>query len=531
MSSKIKLEEQIFLYVKYKDQSNYVKISQGEYNLVLVKESISAAFEDFYVDNCNFFWDEVLIPDSDLVPLIKAKQSCGHFRIALKEKTITKKEVPEIVMVETTPVKETDVFLVDEDSVSQSVVDDYEFGEIPHFLRGEEEPALITDDNLMAQSERLREYFNSNVDTRILLLDDPTKPCVRKNIISCAVKYLFQECGLYPDVTQKSHLVKILVEVFKKFKPDEDLVMRWVHDKISNMRKKMRREEDSLTKLMETSLKRKREESDQEESDQESSFSGIVVLNSNKFKDYINSDIHTRLLVLDKHTEPSVRKSIINCSVKFLFNECGLYPSLSQKRALIELIADAFPGLKHEKENIKRWVSEKIKNFRKRTKQVETTFIKNLDRERTLTAKTGIQEGIGFLESCTEIEDITQIQRALQDTLTYRLGQYSNPEFSVYQTYTFFRKSLDLILYEFGVRFPSVQENLMDNFELFLDAASNIYTLDTKQNLPEEDYAMDIRKFLSIFHYTRTPTGAKKPYQLSDMIDEVITFSTVSNCV
>ncbi|KAL5278042.1 hypothetical protein ACFFRR_002967 [Megaselia abdita] len=97
---KMKFEEEIFLYVSYKDQFNYIKISfksQDQFHLILVKEAISAAFEGFYVDNCDFYWDQVRIPEKDLVKLIKAKQFCGHFRIALKEKCLeieeTQKEI------------------------------------------------------------------------------------------------------------------------------------------------------------------------------------------------------------------------------------------------------------------------------------------------------------------------------------------------------------------------------------------------------------------------------------------------------
>lgn len=441
---------------------------------------VSAAFEGFQIDDCNFYWDEVVIPDCDLVALIKAKQFCGHFRISLKEKLQPLRETDKIV-------EETALFLdeehqlsdsdneIDESTNQSSVAEQSNVFEIlpHHFLAGhdpfeesqsegvngvvgnknairvkEKKLSGISDDYLKTQADKLRDYFNSNVHTRILLLDDPTKPCIRKNIISCAVKYLFQECGLYPDVTQRCHLVKILVEVFKRFKPDEDLVVRWVHDKVSNLRKKMKREEDSFAKLLERNQKRKREDTDGEESDgdqNESSFSGIVVLNATKFKDYVSSDLQTRLLLLDNHKEPSVRKNIISCSVKFLFNEVGLYPSLSQKRALIELIAEVFAGLKNEKENIKRWIGEKIKNFRKRTKQVENNYYQSLDRERILTGEMGAQEEIGFLENCSEIHDIPQIQKALQDTLTYRLEQYSNTEFNVFHTYKFFSKSLELV--------------------------------------------------------------------------------------
>lgn len=435
---------------------------------------VSAAFEGSQIDDCNFYWDEVLIPDCELVPLIKAKQFCGHFRISLKEKLFRdqspKKEIP--LLDEEVVCSDNDSEIGVDESTNQSTEHSNVFEVLPaHFLADqdpfddlEDKVSEKPDDFLLAQAAKLREHFDSNVHTRILLLDDPTKPCNRKNIITCAVKYLFQECGLYPDVTQRSHLVKILVEVFQRFKPDEDLVLRWIHDKVSNLRKKMKKEEISFTKLLETNQKRKREDSDQESEGEnnESSFSGIVVLNANKFKEYISSDIQTRLLLLDNHKEPSVRKSIISCSVKFLFNEVGLYPSLSQKRALIELVAEVFPGLKNEKENIKRWVGEKIKNFRKRTKQVENNYFQSLDRERILTGEMGSQEGIGYLESCTEIDDIPRIKKALQSTLTHRLEQYANIEFNVFHTYKFFGKSLNLV--SFRTFLYLIQEIVMIGF-------------------------------------------------------------------
>lgn len=41
-------------------------------------------------------------------------------------------------------------------------------------------------------------------------------------------------------------------------------------------------------------------------------------------------------------------------------------------------------------------------------------------------------------------------------------------------------------MYDFNIRFPAVQDNLLDNFELVIDAACSIYKSEIKPELPEE---------------------------------------------
>ncbi|KAL5278041.1 hypothetical protein ACFFRR_002966 [Megaselia abdita] len=616
---KMRIEEEIFLYVNYKNQSNYIKISfksHDEYHLILVKEAISAAFEGFYVDSCDFYWDQVMIPEKDLVKLIKAKQFCGHFRIALKDKcpeiaeqlpSVEEIPIPQVLEKEKSPeptknvkvtlakpssskeLKDEDVIHLDEDTndrcldvkvhnlntaeeeipvslnigsfikIEAPIIDSdsdeplgkklkiasvRSEGESDHFSLSVKRPRIKPkkkrsfNEPFKDKVVKFKNYFNSNLQTKIFLLNDPTTLYNRKNIINTAVKFLFDEVGLYPDSAERHCLVKLLVEVFKPYRKDEDLVVKWVQDKISNLRKNIKTDEKNISRLLENSKKRNREESEPEDSeeDNESSFSysysGCSLLTLSKFKEYMNSDIKNRLVLLEDtdHTEFSIRKKIIACAVQFMFKEVGMYPSSSHKLDLIRIIMETFSGLRGDEDQLKRWIQDRIVNCRRRSKQIADSYNESLDRVRVLTGAMSLEEQMKFLENCTAIDDIEKIQEVLKDTLGQRIEQNFIAEFSVFNTYKFFSQSLDLIKYDFSLRFPFVEENVLDNFELILDASSNLFALESKHDLKEEDFDTDIRKFLYIFHFTKTPVGAKKPFTIQDMLENFIIFSTVSNC-
>lgn len=559
--------------------------------------SVSAAFEGVYVDDCNFYWDDVFIPEKDLVQLIKAKQFCGQFRISVKERvseidetnetlheeillerTCRVTELPKTSLVATVVSSEAEPFLkknlvvssvksfdafskempsckkfkgntveeapefmdidslkvgnspaknviksstesttsarvvsessqiIDEDdSIVEIDSDDEEIepkgskellgvkieeghsdmdsdmvnmestnlkriptddeSELPitqststleqcSKKRKSKSKKKSSSEHFKVQVAKLKEHFNADVKTKILLLDDPMTPVNRKNILGVAVQYLFDEVGIYPNVAQRNQLVKILVEVFKPYKRDEDLVIRWVTDKVSNMRRRIKRDEGNISKLLEDSKKRKLEDTEVEDSSTDdddassfaSSFSGVSYLSASKMRQYIKSGQHSSLLLIaeNEHAEPSIRKKIIAACVQFLFDECGLYPSLAQKRTVIKLVSEVFLGLNDE-EQVKRWFNDRIINVRKRNKQLETTYHESLDRVRILTGELRIEDQMKFLESCSEIDDIQKIQDALRDTLAHRIEQGGIVNFNVFNTYKFFSKSLDLV--------------------------------------------------------------------------------------
>ncbi|KAL5278046.1 hypothetical protein ACFFRR_002970 [Megaselia abdita] len=357
----ITVEEDIFLLVNYKKKTNYIKVCfkfNDEYHNVLVKEAISAAFGKLDTESCDFFWDGALISENDLIPLIKAKKSCGHFKLTVKDR-----------------------FGHQEHDDSDS--------------NFEEEPVCKKAKGVLSVV-KFKNFVNTDVASKMLLEGDPTEPSVRRILIDCAVKYLFQECGTLPTMNERESLANIVCEVYKALKPEEELVLKWILEKIKNVR----------SKIAGTGSRKRRRSSD-------------------------GMNLH-------------------------------------------------------------------------------------------------IEKQMDFLESCVNIEDIPKIENALKDTLKYRINKYSNSDFSVFNTYKFFSKSLDLILYEFKLRVLSVDDNILQTFESFLDAACNVYKTETKQCLPEEDCLTGIRKLLTICHYTKTPNGPKNPsYTIQEMMKEFITYSTM----
>lgn len=63
--------------------------------------------------------------------------------------------------------------------------------------------------------------------------------------------------------------------------------------------------------------------------------------------------------------------------------------------------------------------------------------------------------------------------------------------------FVFFSK----ILYEFETRFPLIQDNLLDNFELILDAAGSVYSLEMNLDLPEEGELLFLKCYRKLFSF------------------------------
>lgn len=101
--------------------------------------------------------------------------------------------------------------------------------------------------------------------------------------------------------------------------------------------------------------------------------------------------------------------------------------------------------------------------------------------------------------------------------------------------------------YDFQLRFPKKDQDVVAQIKLFVDAASSIFRVETKQIMPEPgiyfiynffqffnfqnlDCLVDIRKLCCIFNYTKTPTGNKEAaFTIPRMLEDLIQFSTVSS--
>lgn len=210
---------------------------------------VSDAMPGVNVMNCNFLWRNVVIAEDDLIPLIKAKAGCGQFQINLKDKfdlmtnTVLTSDPDsdvevEIEAISPPPVKpEVEKVVVLEDTTTDSA------SESSH---GAEQ--VIT-------SAKFIKYVNSHQNTKRLLHSDHTEPSVRKGIIRCACDFLFQECGEYVNLTDRKHMVNVVIDVFPGLEPQEQFVTKWLHMKIINNRRKAKLPDESTDS---TSSKKKR---------------------------------------------------------------------------------------------------------------------------------------------------------------------------------------------------------------------------------------------------------------------------------
>lgn len=252
-----------------------------------------------FIDNCNFYWEDALIIEKDLVPLIKAKKNCGHFKLNVKT------------------------------NYSESVEDnqsDSDFNDNPVYRNGE------------LSAAKFKEFMSADVQTKLLLRDDPTEPSVRRSIIDVAVRYLFQECGTLPTANQRDAMMKVVCDVFKPLRSDEVLVMKWIQEKIKNVRWRMRQG---------------------------------------------NARNNSRLLGKRSYDEVEEKNTIIEDQIK-------------------------------------------------------------------------------YLEACTD--DAPKVENALRETLKYRMDQCGQSDFSVFNTYKFFSKSLDLV--SFSVTLDVFRTNLLNIVDL-----------------------------------------------------------------
>lgn len=245
---------------------------------------VSAAFKNIDAEECEFFWEDVLIAEEDLVALIKAKKSCAHFKLIVKERG------------------------GEEDSDESDYDPAVEEGEAIH-------------GKCTLSGPKFRDYISADVQTKFLLKQDPLEPSVRKSIIDCALKYLFKECGQVPNRYQREVLAKVICEVFRAYKTDEELVLQWVLQKYKNVRSK--------------------------------------------------------LLHISRNNSTASKRSA-------------------------EYLEDAV--------------------------QMDV-----------------LESKLEFLETRLDADDIPGIERALQLTLKHRIEKYGNGDFSVFDTYKFFSKSLDLV--------------------------------------------------------------------------------------
>ncbi|KAL5278212.1 hypothetical protein ACFFRR_003081 [Megaselia abdita] len=363
-----------------------------------------------------------------------------------------------------------------------------------------------------AQITKFKDYFKANSDIKIHQIDDSMTISNRYDIIKCAAKYVIDESGLYPNIPERLIMTKILADLFKPFKQvEQNLLFKWVSDKIGNMRYEKPKPAEATSNK---SNNNKQNESDTEDSEKENEDEPISntpnKLNS-KSKDSEKKKSSSHQKINEKPSEKQISK------FKEYFKKSAVKSTEQQKNKAND-----------ENQNPKK---------RKRIESDLEDSDSDCDSEFSIRTGTDLEisdcdselltmraeDQLELLKGCTEVDEIEQIQEALKDTLAQRIEQVS---INVFKTYKFFSKSLDLIVYDFSLRFPSVPENAIENIQLVLDAGCSIYASETKQDLPEEDYSANIRKFFAIFHYTNK-SEEEMTYTLPDMIQYFIQFSNI----
>lgn len=183
--------------------------------LITKNSLVSDTVGEINVDTCLFYWDDALLFEPDIVPLIRSKRGCGQFKITLKDGNNVMEE--------------------NDSGSEQKCFDD----------------AVVT-------SAKLRCSFDEEpVSRKLLHTLDPTEPATRKSIIHHACQFIFKECGAYPDVIQRTALINALMELFPKLKPQEKFVVKWFQMKVKNYRRKIKADDDKGGKRKATDVEAK----------------------------------------------------------------------------------------------------------------------------------------------------------------------------------------------------------------------------------------------------------------------------------
>ncbi|KAL5278037.1 hypothetical protein ACFFRR_002963 [Megaselia abdita] len=258
-------------------------------------------------------------------------------------------------------------------------------------------------------------------------------------------------------------------------------------------------------------------------------FDDAVVTSSKLRSSFDEEPVSRKLLHSLDPTEPATRKSIIHHACQFIFKECGAYPTNIQKTALINALMDIFPGLKPQEKFVVKWFQMKVKNYRRKIKADDDKRGKRKASDVDDEQLKYIKNQVEFLKTCDPNDNIDSIKKALKETLNHRIDLSAKDHGSIYSNYKIFCHNLDLIVYDFELRFPRKNPRIIGDLEAFIDAGSTIYRVEGKLSMPEPECLSDIRKLCCIFHYTKTPTANKEPtFTIQQMLEDFIQFSTVS---
>lgn len=198
-----------------------------------------------------------------------------------------------------------------------------------------------------------------------------------------------------------------------------------------------------------------------DDNESEGSDSGSVIEESStkhsmttaKLKQFISSDVGTKVLLKLDPLEPAVRRGIIECSVKYLLRECrqSNIKIKTPKRALARMICEIFSALKPEEDMVLKWVNDKVKD-KYRNAMLQTSKIGlakrstcDVDDDVDVVEIDLVQTQLEYLETRLDAQDIPKIEKALLDTLDTRMIKYASDNVNIFDTYKFFSKSLDLV--------------------------------------------------------------------------------------
>lgn len=145
-----------------------------------------------------------------------------------------------------------------------------------------------------------------------------------------------------------------------------------------------------------------------------------------------------------------ITKQVIRAASDFLNKEYGEFPTLGQRFKMVKIIMKLFHFLSLEQQAVCKMLNTRIKYARKNRfsnnygDEFQTPHKKSKNEDLKDTTPN-IQEDIAFLEECNTAIDVPRIKSALERTLSHRMGQYTQENFSVINTYRFFTKSLNLV--------------------------------------------------------------------------------------
>lgn len=282
----------------------------------------------------------------------------------------------------------------------------------------------VTDDTTSINAVKFKEYLSSDIQTRILLTNDPFNDAIRKNIMTSSAKFLFQECGSNPSQEQKTALINVLVEVFQGY--THALVEHWLSQKLCYSYKTLKPVKFKSTHSnQQTTLSKKHVP-----------LEARPIIGGKRLplllpKKSISDEPDTkRLPAPEEQQQRPVSPKL-----------------LTRKSRPVSAERQPISAEQRKPQQPRKSISVSVEP--KPINPPQPPRILNLKRKIVPVEPTNdslLMTQIEFLCSCDRFDDIDKIETCLDETLEYRLNDlYNNSDFSVLRTFEFFSKSLHLV--------------------------------------------------------------------------------------